>query len=111
MPTESESTGHLGRPIAPNGSPQVRFASTNEEIEPLSNPLASDPASNQQFGADETQLKELSQNLQNTQLQGRRMSQFAFEPVSLPASRVRRRNIIILREYGRSELGTSENSY
>lgn len=38
---------------------------------------------------DSERLRELSQSLEGSHLQGRRMSQFAFEPVSLPASRVR----------------------
>lgn len=93
MFTDSESAAH---PTQPSGSPQVRFASTNEEIEPSSNPLELEPSTNERSAADETTIKELSQNLQNTQLQGRRMSHFAFEPVSLPASRVCWRVAIIL---------------
>jgi hypothetical protein len=47
------------------------------------------PLEDQMSGNEEQQLNELSKTLQGTQLQERRMSQFAFEPVSLPASRVR----------------------
>jgi hypothetical protein len=47
------------------------------------------PMEEQISGNEEQQLNELSNALQGTQLQERRMSQFAFEPVSLPASRVR----------------------
>lgn len=47
------------------------------------------PLEDQISGNEEQQLNELSKTLQGTQLQERRMSQFAFEPVSLPASRVR----------------------
>jgi hypothetical protein len=67
------------------GSPTVRFASVNEEIEPEKS-LEAD--TNRLPGNDVATLKELSKSLQGTQLQGRRMSHFAFEPVSLPVSRV-----------------------
>lgn len=71
------------------GSPQVRFASTNEEIEPQHvEELDFKAPPNKRSDTDEAQLKELSQSLHGSYLQGRRMSQFAFEPVSLPASRV-----------------------
>lgn len=70
--------------VAP-GSPTVRFASVDEEIKPEPSLHA---ATNEISGGDEATLKELSKSLQGTQLQGRRMSHFAFEPVSLPASRV-----------------------
>jgi hypothetical protein len=73
-----------GKEDAP-GSPTVRFASVNEEIEPEK---SLESVSNNISGGDEATLKELSKSLQGTQLQGRRMSRFAFEPVSLPASRV-----------------------
>lgn len=96
MPIESESNAHPVRPDQISGSPQVRFASTNEEIDPPSNPLELEPSTNERSAADETSFQELSKNLQNTQLQGRRMSQFAFEPVSLPASRVCRGSLIAL---------------
>lgn len=100
MSIESESNNV--RPAQINqltGSPQVRFASTNEEIEPLSNPLELEPSTSERSPADEKKFKELSRNLQNAQLQGRRMSQFAFEPVSTPVSRVRRRIDIIYPKY------------
>lgn len=68
------------------GSPTVRFASANEEIEPV--PLDHNESIPPRSQQEELSIKELSQSLQSTQLQGRRMSHFAFEPVSLPASRV-----------------------
>jgi hypothetical protein len=71
---------------AGEGSPTVRFASVDEEIEP---DKGLDAISNDISGKDVSTLKELSKSLQGAQLQGRRMSHFAFEPVSLPASRVR----------------------
>lgn len=81
-------TGSSLNPAKPvEGSPTVRFASTDEEIEPEA--LDANPASAQRISKTEEQsIKELSQSLQSSDLQGRRMSHFAFEPVSLPASRV-----------------------
>ena len=73
-------------------SPVVRFASENEEIEPeqsLDANTNSKTDTNAADGAEEDpKVKELAQSLQGAQLAGRRMSCFAFEPVSLPASRV-----------------------
>lgn len=81
------------------GSPQpqtntaVRFASTVEEISPtpaamaVSNTDPNQPDSIAEVMSD--QIRELSTSLQNVDLQGRRLSRFAFEPYSLPASRVR----------------------
>lgn len=62
----------------------MRFASEHEEIEPahsLDNALDTEDQ-------DDEKVKALTQTLQGVQLAGRRMSCFAFEPVSLPASRV-----------------------
>ncbi len=71
------------------GSPTVRFASVNEEIPPeSSHPLDAVPPPQAVAGNDQEKLKELSYTLHGTHLQERRMSHFAFEPVSLPASRV-----------------------
>jgi hypothetical protein len=82
----SATSGLAKEDEAAEGSPTVRFASVNEEIEPLKE-LQS--VSNTISASHEATLKELSKSLQGAQLQGRRMSHFAFEPVSLPASRVR----------------------
>lgn len=72
-------------------SPAVRFASVDEEIAPDESLESLDALSpSQNVPADgSAQLKQLSETLQGTHLQERRMSHFAFEPVSLPASRVR----------------------
>lgn len=69
------------------GSPTVRFASKNQEIEPEKSlePLSDIPSIQE---PSEQDIRELSATLHSTQLQNRRMSHFAFEPVSLPASRV-----------------------
>lgn len=73
-------------PKKPEGSPTVRFASTNEEIEPQQ--LDPEPETQRISKEEEQNIKELSKSLQSSALQGRRMSNFAFEPVSLPVSRV-----------------------
>ena len=73
----------------------VRFASVNQEIEPEQSLQPFDTAEssegpNTQVLSPETQaeLQRLSTTLQNVRLQERRMSNFTFEPVSLPVSRV-----------------------
>jgi hypothetical protein len=83
-------------PVADDGAPNtaVRFASTVEEIshapaEPMvqsTSPFSPGEDSIAEVMSD--QIKELSTSLQNVDLQGRRLSRFAFEPYSLPASRV-----------------------
>jgi hypothetical protein len=72
------------------GSPQVRFASANEEIAPNDGftGLQDTTTPKATPGEDQAGLGNLSVSLQGTQLQERRMSRFAFEPISLPASRV-----------------------
>ena len=69
-------------------SPVVRFASENEEIEPQQSLDTTTTSVPHIEGAEDSKVKELTQSLQGAQLAGRRMSCFAFEPVSLPASRV-----------------------
>lgn len=70
-----------------DGSPTVRFTSANEEIEP--EPLEKNNASQTSATQEGDQnIKELSQSLQSSDLMERRMSHFAFEPVSGPPSRV-----------------------
>lgn len=69
-------------------SPVVRFASENEEIEPQQSLDTTTTSAPHIDGAEDSKVKELTQSLQGAQLAGRRMSCFAFEPVSLPASRV-----------------------
>ncbi|KAG7152077.1 hypothetical protein HYQ46_012095 [Verticillium longisporum] len=74
-------------------NPGVHFAPTVEEIAPaaptstISNPAPENTDAISEVMSD--QLKELTTSLQATNLQGRRLSRFAFDPYSLPASRVR----------------------
>ena len=69
----------------------VRFASVNEEIEPShslkSNSQPSNDAPNQLSPQAEEEIRQLSLSLHKSQIQQQRMSNFAFEPVSVPVSR------------------------
>jgi hypothetical protein len=89
--TASDRTSAFGSDATKptEGSPTVRFASVNEEIPPESSHALDAVTPPQALaGNDQEKLKELSQTLRGTHLQERRMSHFAFEPVSLPTSRV-----------------------
>lgn len=73
----------------------VRFASVDQEIEPahsiqsFSTLPSQNSSSDPQFIYDaQEEIRKLSQSLQSSQLQQRRMSHYAFEPVSLQTSRV-----------------------
>ncbi|KAB8297859.1 hypothetical protein EYC80_001655 [Monilinia laxa] len=72
------------------GSPQVRFAAVNEQIAPNDgfNGLSGDSAAQDTSNKEQADIDQLSKTLHGTHLQERRMSQFAFEPVSLPVSRI-----------------------
>lgn len=72
----------------------VRFASQQQEIEPVYSVQSASPGPfqnpdfSQEWSAEaREEIKNLSKNLQKSPLQQRRMSHFAFEPVSLPVSR------------------------
>lgn len=74
----------------------VRFNSVLQEIEPEHSlntvaTLSQEGSKPEEPLSPEAQeeIRSLSQSLQQTHLQHRRMSNFAFEPVSLPVSRVR----------------------
>ena len=71
----------------------VRFASVNQEIEPAqilkTNTEASDAITKGDLGpAAEDEIRNLSLGLHQSHLHQRRTSNFAFEPMSLPVSRV-----------------------
>ncbi len=79
----------------PSALPAVRFASRNLEIEPSQSLQASmtlatdDSIPNSEISSEaREEIRSISRGLHNSQLQQRRMSNFAFEPVSLPVSRV-----------------------
>ena len=73
----------------------VRFSSVNQEIEPAYSLQSVDTLTPDEQHSTGTlspeahaEIRNLSRTLQDSHLQHRRMSHFAFEPVSLPVSRV-----------------------
>lgn len=95
LPADQDPAAPLRNVNRPAGElPQtVRFASTNQEIEPsntVQSPAqASDMAMLQQNLSPqaEEEIRALSLSLRKSRIQARRMSSFAFEPVSAPVSR------------------------
>ena len=77
-----------------NLSQTVRFASVDQEIEPAhsiqsTSETADNTNSNPQFDVQaENDIRSLALGLHNSHIEQRRMSNFAYEPCSLPASRV-----------------------
>ena len=78
-----------------NDTHAVRFSSQNQEIEPEQSlhtiaTLTSDNSKSEDTLSPEAreEIRMLSKTLQESHLQHGRMSNFAFEPVSLPVSRV-----------------------
>jgi hypothetical protein len=68
----------------------VRFASGVEEIEPVTKTDSDRPKSTEDLPPEaKEEIRSLAMTLQKSKLQESRMSNFQFEPVSLPASRVR----------------------
>ena len=69
----------------------MRFASVNQEIEPSqslkTDSQASDNVPNQLSPQAEQEIRQLSLSLHKSHIQQQRMSNFAFEPVSVPVSR------------------------
>ncbi|KAL8788016.1 MAG: hypothetical protein Q9213_001908 [Squamulea squamosa] len=91
QPAPPSSSGFTG-----NAQPEqaVRFASVNQEIEPAQTLGTSTTRDSGQARPQTTltpeaqaELRNISLGLHSSQLQQRRMSNFAFEPVSLPVSR------------------------
>ncbi|MCJ1464759.1 serine/threonine protein kinase [Pseudocyphellaria aurata] len=79
----------------PSQQPQaVRFASVNQEIEPAHSlpslsSLPSNLSGSTEFSPEaQEEIRNLSRSLQNSPLQPKRLNHFAFEPVSLPTSRI-----------------------
>ena len=73
----------------------VRFSEVNEEIEPdqalkhvASLSGAGDQSKEELSPEAQEELRNLSMSLQQSRCQAKRMENFSFEPVSLPASRV-----------------------
>lgn len=106
MPATSGSTGLESQPGQQTtnfeaGQPHaVRFASVNQEIEPeqsLQSPASEQDQQNGPIASNldenaKDELRSLAISLQDTRLQESRLRNFAFEPVSLPASRVNSRD-------------------
>ena len=95
--SSSSTHGLSEQPNLEAGQPHaVRFASVNQEIEPdrsLQSPTSEKEAQNALGAANgdanaKDDIRSLALNLQDTRLQESRLRHFAFEPVSLPASRV-----------------------
>ncbi|KAJ5719468.1 hypothetical protein N7493_007923, partial [Penicillium malachiteum] len=88
MPPQAESDPDAKSRAQPT---QVRFSSVNQEIEPstmlspVSEKSLPDP---QSLDPHEEDLRSLAISLQRSQLQESRLRNFAFEPMSLPSSRV-----------------------
>lgn len=86
----SEESGQLSEASPPQ---TVRFASVNQEIEPLHSlrSVSQGPdnaATDAQLSPQaQDEIRSLSLGLQKSNIQQRRMSNYAFEPVSLPVSR------------------------
>jgi hypothetical protein len=85
-----------GRPKdTSNSAPQgVRFSSGVEEIEPVEKDITQTESDGSKLTENLTseakeEIRGLAMTLQKSKLQESRMSNFQFEPVSLPASRVR----------------------
>jgi hypothetical protein len=78
-----------------NSAPQgVRFSSGVEEIEPVEKDITQTESDGSKLTENLTsevkeEIRGLAMTLQKSKLQESRMSNFQFEPVSLPASRVR----------------------
>lgn len=107
----TQPTSRAEQPAA-DSTQTVRFASVNQEIEP-SNSLQSTtqasetPAEHQQISTKaEKEIRNLALSLHKSRIQQKRMSSFAFEPVSLPASRVQSNEVTpqnATREVSKSE--------
>lgn len=92
-----------------DGAPQVRFAAVDEEIEPAHGAVNMEHL--HISGEEETGLHESLQALPAANpLQGRRMSNFAYEPVSNPATRVSSLNSLFTSESRGITIGAKTSS-
>lgn len=93
---EPDPSRNLNQANAPDQTrnPAVRFSSNLQEIEPNQSLTSNDTATTDNPRGEplspeaQADIQNLSISIQNSHLQHRRLSNFAFEPVSLPASRV-----------------------
>lgn len=101
----STNTSSTPEPKKPDETLAVRFASVDQEIEPahvdsLDATLSSQVTPSNADGKDVETLIKAASALNLPRLQERRISNFAFEPVSLPASRVRCNSLIFSTPHG-----------
>lgn len=87
----------MGSVSEPQPAPAVRFSEVNQEIEPaeavrhVTELTGAGQHAQEPLSAEaQEELRTLSISLQKSRCQARRMENFSFEPVSLPASRVSR---------------------
>lgn len=85
----------------------VRFSEHNQEIEPeaalhtISDLTGAGSESKGPLSPEaEKELRNLSMTLQKSQCQARRLENFSYEPMSLPASRVRQSKTVARQTHG-----------
>ncbi len=90
--TQATAVGNFTAEPVPQA---VRFASKTQEIEPAASlqsvetPLSEQREEREEFTPEaQAEFRTISQSIQNSRLHQGRMSNFAFEPISLPPSRV-----------------------
>jgi len=91
IPTESSQvavTSKVDTSKKSTASPAVRFASVEEEIPPVQSLNDTTQSVKVTLETEDAKVQELTKALQGSELQGRRMSCYAYEPLSLPVSRV-----------------------
>ena len=82
----------------------VRFKDDDEEIDPMDSIPEKQPEDMSPEAKE--QIKNLAMTLQKSRLQENRMANFAYEPVSMPPSRVRRTSSVIRYSRSDSDAGT-----
>lgn len=91
MHTQASEAGDADAKSPPQ-SPQVRFSSVTQEIEPEQTLLSPEPEHSETDSSkqtpDEERLRSLAKSLQRSQLQESRLCNFSFDAMSLPPSRV-----------------------
>ncbi|EXJ78556.1 HAL protein kinase [Capronia coronata CBS 617.96] len=91
--SESQAENPERRETADSSQPNVRFASENEEIDPVDESRRKVPQTGDHRDDDlspeaQQQIRSLATSLQKSKLQENRMANFAYEAVSMPPSRV-----------------------
>ena len=115
QPSPQQTAHDAGEPPQPDRAPTeaageargsaVRFSSRLQEIEPsnslhLTETLTPENERSASLSPEaQAELRHLSLSLQQSRLQEGRLSNFAFEPVSLPPSRVSRHSYSVLSQH------------